>query len=53
VFQVDAKETVAVSGLTLDHGAVPSGYGGGAIDNLGMMTASGCTNTGSTAYPGV
>jgi hypothetical protein len=46
---VDARKTVTVSGLTLDHGAVPSGYGDGAIDNLGTMTVSGCTLTGSIA----
>jgi predicted outer membrane repeat protein len=50
VFEVDAKETVSVSGLTLENGSADSG---GAIGNAGgTLTVSGCTITGNNSTQG-
>jgi hypothetical protein len=54
VFQVaQGTNPVTVSGLTICNGA-PAGTGsyGGAIDNFGTLTVSGCTFTGNSAYYG-
>src|SRR5262249_2540233 len=48
VFQVEAGETVSISGLTIAGGNAGDGSGGG-IDNFGALTVSDCVFSGNSA----
>src|SRR5262245_32414326 len=51
VFQVEAGETVSISGLTIAGGNAGSGNGGG-IDNFGALTVSNVAFSGNAAFVG-
>jgi hypothetical protein len=51
VFEVAAKDTVTLSGLTLSHGNGGGLLGGGILNN-GTLTVSGCTFSGNVADGG-
>ncbi len=53
IFQVDAKVTVTLSGMTISNGyALSDGYNldGGGILNLGTLTVSSCVLSANAAY---
>lgn len=50
VFQIDADDTVDLSGITIEHGASPGNpAGAGGINNYGTLTISGCAVTNNIA----
>jgi hypothetical protein len=49
IFTVDKRETVTISGLTTEGGAVYNGFGGG-LDNFGTVTVSNSVFTRNFAY---
>jgi predicted outer membrane repeat protein len=51
LFEVAAKDTVTLSGLTLSQGNNRGGNGGGILNN-GTLTVSGCTFSGNIAGGG-
>ncbi|HKP05055.1 MAG TPA: right-handed parallel beta-helix repeat-containing protein [Chthoniobacterales bacterium] len=43
IFHVPSFAAVTISGLLIRNGSPPSGVNGGAVDNLGTLTITGCT----------